>query len=89
MAGAVKFDWDDANTGHIARHGVTQQEVEQAFANNPVVVLATQKRSGEERVLCAGLTDAGRPLQFVYTMRRSRIRIVTAHTAHKKIREKL
>ncbi len=89
MAGAVRFDWDDANTGHIARHGVAPEEVEQAFANNPLVVLAAQEHSGEERVLCAGLTNAGRPLQFVYTMRRGRVRIVTAHTAHKNVREKL
>lgn len=89
MARAAKFDWDEANTGHIARHGVTPQEVEQAFANDPLAVLATQKRSGEERVLCAGLTDAGRPLQFVYTIRGGKIRVITAHTAKRKVREKL
>ena len=83
----AKFDWDEANIRHIARHGVAPDEVEQAFANDPIVVLATQKRSGEERVLCAGLTKAGRPLQFVYTMRRGKVRVVTAHTAHKKVRE--
>jgi uncharacterized DUF497 family protein len=89
MAGAPKFDWDEANIGHIARHGVTPEEVEQAFANNPLVVLAVLERSGEERVLCAGFTDGGRPLQFVYTVRRGRIRVVTAHTASRKVREKL
>ena len=45
---ATKFDWDNQNTGHIARHGVTPEEVEQAFANDPLVVLAVQQRSGEE-----------------------------------------
>lgn len=89
MARAAKFDWDDANTGHIARHGVTPEEVAQAFANHPLVVLAAQKRRGEERVLSAGLTDAGRALQFVYTLQRGRIRVITAHTAKKKVREKL
>ena len=84
-----KFDWDEANTGHIALHDVTPEEVEQAFANNPLVVLAVQKRNAEERVLCAGLTDKGRPLQFVYTMRRGGIRVITAHTAKRKVREKL
>jgi len=86
---AAKFEWDDANTAHIARHGVTREEVEQAFANHPLVVLATQKRSGEERVLSAGLTDAGRALQFVHTMRQGKIRVITAHTAKRKVREKL
>ena len=89
MPRAAKFDWDDANTDHISRHGVTPQEVEQAFANDPLVVLAVQERSGEERVLCAGLTDEGRPLQFVYTRRRGRIRVITAHTAKRKVRKKL
>ncbi len=89
MARALKFDWDGANTGHIARHGVTPGEVEQAFGSNPLVLLAAQRRRGEERVLCAGLTDAGRALQFVYTLRRGRIRVITAHTAKKKVREKL
>jgi len=89
VARAAKFDWDDANTGHIARHDVTPEEVEQAFANDPLVVLAVQMRSGERRVLCTGLTDAGRALQFVYTMRRGGIRIVTAHAAKRKVRKKL
>ncbi len=89
MASALKFDWDDANAGHVAKHGVTPEEVEQAFANDPLIVLAAQKRSGEERVLCAALTDEGRPLQFVYTMRGGRVRVITAHTAKRKLREKL
>jgi uncharacterized DUF497 family protein len=89
MARPAKFDWDDGNTGHAARHGVTPEEVEQAFANHPLVALAAQKRRGKERALCAGLTDAGRALQFVYTLRRGRIRVITAHTAKKKVREKL
>jgi uncharacterized protein len=89
MQRAARFDWDTANTGHIARHGVSPEEVEQAFANNPLAVLASQKRGGETRVLCAGLTDTGRALQFVYTIRRGRIRIITAHTAKRRVRNKL
>ena len=89
MIRAAKFEWDEANTAHIALHDVTPEEVEQAFANDPLVVLAVQKRSGEERVLCAGLTDEGRPLQFVYTMRRGRIHVITAHTAKRNVRQKL
>ncbi len=89
MSRAVMFDWDDANVGHVARHGVTPLEVEQAFANQPMAVLTVQERRGEERVLCAGLSDAGRALQFVYTMRRGRIRVITAHTAKRKVRKSL
>lgn len=89
MPRKAKFDWDDANAAHIARHGVTPEEVEQAFANKPLAVLAVQKRGGEQRALCAGLTAAGRALQFVYTVRRGKIRVITAHTAKRKVRKKL
>lgn len=89
MPRAARFEWDDANIGHIALHGVTPGEVEEALANDPVIVLAQQQRSGEERVLCAGTTDGGRTLQVVYTIRRGRIRVITAHTAPRKVREKL
>ena len=88
MAGR-KFEWDQANTSHIARHGVKPEEVEQAFGNDPLLVLTVHQRSGEQRILCAGRSDAGRPLQFVYTVRRGRIRVITAHTAKKKLRGKL
>jgi uncharacterized DUF497 family protein len=54
MGRVAKFDWDDANAGHIERHGVTPEEVEQAFGNEPLVVLGRGKRGGEERVLCRG-----------------------------------
>ncbi|MGA2739189.1 MAG: hypothetical protein ABSG65_17265 [Bryobacteraceae bacterium] len=30
----VEFDWDQVNTGHIARHGVTPDEVEQVFVGD-------------------------------------------------------
>jgi len=27
----MEFDWDAANMGHIARHGVTSEECEEAY----------------------------------------------------------
>jgi uncharacterized protein len=89
MKEPAAFEWDDSNIAHIARHGVSPEEVEQAFRNDPLIVVAVQQRSGEERVLCGGFTDARRALQFVYTLRRGKIRVVTAHAAHRKLREKL
>jgi len=82
MSDGPDFDWDKENVEHIARHEVLPEEVERAFANDPIT-LAVQIRGGEERFLCAGLTDAGRAIQFVYTVRSGRIRIITAHTSRK------
>jgi uncharacterized protein len=30
------FDWDEYNLSHIARHGVTAEEAEEAVMNDPL-----------------------------------------------------
>jgi uncharacterized DUF497 family protein len=77
VAAERSFQWDDANRGHIGRHRVTPQEFEQAMANDPIEV-AEYTVAGEPRVQVVGMTDAGRLLEMVYTIRRGRIRAVTA-----------
>ncbi len=32
----MEFDWDEANVGHVARHGVLPEEAEQVVLNDPV-----------------------------------------------------
>jgi uncharacterized DUF497 family protein len=59
------FDWDAANIRHIARHGVTAEEVEWVFANDPMIV-GTQDYPEEERWLYFGRTNGGRFLTVIY-----------------------
>jgi hypothetical protein len=35
-ADGIEFDWDEANMRHIARHGVTPEEAEEAVTNDPL-----------------------------------------------------
>jgi uncharacterized DUF497 family protein len=83
----VRFDWDEGNLRHIARHGVTAAEVEQAFEGklqwDPPYV-----RNDEVRASVLGRTPAQRVLQMVVTTRGTKLRVVTAHTAKKKERER-
>ena len=72
------FDWDAANVEHVARHGVTPEECEEAYRNGPMVI-EHQKRKHERRRLCLGQTDRGRLLTFVVTERKNGIRFVTAY----------
>jgi uncharacterized DUF497 family protein len=58
MADRVGFDWDPANTEHIARHRVTPDEVEQAFANGETGI-DYDVIGGEERWTVMGQTDQG------------------------------
>jgi uncharacterized DUF497 family protein len=67
------FDWDDANRGHLAEHGVTPTEAEQVMLNDPFD-LAAQIRDKEERSVQVGETDDGRILIVVTTWRRSKLR---------------
>lgn len=73
----MEFDWDAANKKHIARHGITPQQAEEAVLIEPLVA-DVQQHESEERVLCFGRTRQGRPLTILYTERRGRVRIVTA-----------
>jgi len=52
LARAAAFDWNDANTSHIARQGVALEEVEQALANDPLVVWPS-KSAVARRGCCA------------------------------------
>lgn len=82
------FDWDQANTDHLARHRVEPAETEQVLANNPLI-METSERKGEVRTVCLGRTDAGRALIVVYTKRGGQIRVVTAYPAKRKKRKNL
>jgi uncharacterized DUF497 family protein len=73
VSGTPKFEWDEANRGHIARHGVTPAEFEQGMKNDPVFV-AEFEVNGESRIRVAAITDRGRLLEMAYTVRRGRIR---------------
>ncbi len=86
MSGATGFEWDEANRGHLVRHRVTPEEFEQALKNDPVE-LGSALVNGEQRTKVAAITDRGRILEMIYTVRRGRIRAVTAYPANKKKRE--
>ena len=76
------FDWDAGNARKSAdKHGVTQAEAEQAFFNQPLLVLSDDRHSAlEQRFQAVGRTEAGRRLQITFTLRRTAtlIRIVSA-----------
>jgi len=78
MADAVWFDWDQANTEHIAIHHVTPKEVEQVFVNDEMDI-DYDVVGGEERWTVIGETDKARVLIVVFTMRDDLIRTVTAY----------
>ena len=75
---SVEFEWDDANRQHIARHGISCQEAEEAVAIDPLDV-DIQEHESEPRVLCFGRTKSGRLLIVLYAERGEKVRVVTAY----------
>ena len=82
MNEAIRFDWDKANTEHIARHGVKPEEAEQALENDPVD-LDYEVVEAEDRWTSIGHTDRLRVLKLVWTLRGDIVRVVTALDASK------
>jgi uncharacterized protein len=80
MADVLRFDWDQANKGHIVSHHVTPEEVEQVFANDEIDI-DYDVIGGEERWTVIGETDQTRVLIVVFTMRDELVRTVTAYEA--------
>jgi len=83
------FDWDDGNVEkNWLAHEVTPQEAEQVFFNRPLVVASDVKHSrSEKRYFVLGQTDEDRPLFIAFTMRKRRIRVISARDMHRKERK--
>jgi uncharacterized DUF497 family protein len=83
------FDWDDANREkNWKKHKVSYLEAEQIFFNQPVYVFKDDKHSeNESRWYCLGKTNQARKLFVVFTVRNSKIRVISARDMHKKERE--
>ncbi|MCY4443094.1 MAG: BrnT family toxin [Deltaproteobacteria bacterium] len=85
------FQWDLGNAGKSAdKHGVQQVEAEQAFFNEPLLVVEDIGHSAAEpRFHALGVTDAGRRLQVTFTLREraTRIRVISArHEPEERVR---
>ena len=74
------FDWDEGNLlKNWDAHRVSASECEQVFFNLPLVTGADEVHSEEEaRHYALGVTDAGRRLFIVFTIRKRAIRVISA-----------
>ena len=89
LAKITGFDWDGGNARKNDKHGVSTAEAEQAFFNDPLLLLADSKHSqGELRVHALGKTDEGRTLHITFTLRNGgeSIRVISARDMHRKER---
>ena len=80
MASGIEFDWDDENKKHLDAHKVAPAEFEQLLYNDPID-LNFEMIDNEERYRSVGLTNGGRMLSVVWTIRNGKVRAITAFPA--------
>jgi len=83
------FDWDDANVEkNWQAHRVSPSEAEQVFFNKPLLVDDAPEHSrAEKRYYVLGRTDQERMLFVAFTMRKNRIRVISARDMSRKERK--
>jgi len=88
LAKCTGFEWDSHNTDKIwLKHHVSLSECEQIFFNLPIVVADDIKHSEQEnRFYALGQTDTERFLFAVFTVRKNKIRVISARDMNRKER---
>jgi len=85
LAKCTGFEWDKYNSDKITtKHDVTPVECEQVFFNRPVIAGKDEKHSRtENRFHVLGQTDSGRLIFLVFTVRKDRLRVISARDMNK------
>lgn len=88
IAEIADFDWDLWNeVKNFDKHQVENKECEDVFFNQPRLMDDDEKHSQrEKRYKILGVTDRGRQLLVVFTVRKNKIRIISARDQSKKER---
>jgi uncharacterized DUF497 family protein len=83
------FEWDQGNIEkNWLSHAVTPQEAEQVFFNRPLMVAHDKAHSQvEKRYFVLGQTDRNRLLFIAFTVRKRRIRVISARDMNRKERK--
>lgn len=80
------FDWDDGNSNkNWILHQVSDSECEEVFLNVPTLLADDGRHSqSEKRYLLLGRTNAGRKLLVAFTVRHTKIRVISARDMNRK-----
>ncbi|MBN1115211.1 MAG: BrnT family toxin [Oligoflexia bacterium] len=83
------FEWDDNNSlKNYIKHNVSCVECEEAFFGSPLLTKYDEKHSGQEkRFFLLGRTVSVRKLFIVFTVRKNKIRVISARDMNKKERQ--
>ena len=79
IRGLRGFDWDPGNWRKSElKHGVAMAEAEEVLLGRPLVRIDPLHSEGEQRYVALGSTEGGRLLFLAFTVRRNRVRVISA-----------
>ena len=82
------FDWDRGNVQkNREKHRVVFIECEEVFLRGPAIFPDPGHSGAESRYLALGKTERGRLLAIIFTMRRDRIRVISARDMSRRERK--
>lgn len=84
----LSFKWDAGNIDkNLIKHNVTDKEAEEVFSSKPLKLFRDIKHSqSENRFVALGRTIKGRNLYAVFTIRDSKIRVISARNQSRRER---
>lgn len=84
----VRFEWDKGNLEkNFKKHGVLNEEAESAFFDRGSLLADDLEHSkSEDRFQIIGKSEQGELLNVIFTIRRGKVRIISARKANSKER---
>lgn len=82
----LEFEWDKGNKDkNVHKHKVANQEAEEVFGNEPLVMAEDKKHSKhEQRYQALGKTNKGREMFLSFTVRENKVRVISIRDMNKK-----
>jgi uncharacterized protein len=79
------FEWDAGNlTKNPKKHRISNEEAEEIFFRDPWVAEAFRAEDRESHWASLGQSERGRILRIVFTVRGSKLRVISARVANRK-----
>ena len=91
IPGPIQFEWDKGNINkNFNKHKVSNEEAEEVFTNEPIIEIEEGVKNNikEKRRLVLGISDKGKLLSIIFTIRKNKIRIISARPQSRKERRK-
>ena len=87
IRGIAGFEWDAGNWRKSElKHGVAMAEVQEVLLNAPSCQVDARHSEDEQRYVALGVTNEGRQLFVSFTVRRNRVRVISARPMSRKER---